>query len=74
MTLRELKHKLEELDPKWLDAEIVVFQNWRLDRLYGSPGVAVTADSRIRKPRVVIYPVSESDEHDYEEMFDVEVK
>ena len=72
MTLRELKRELEKLDQKWLDSEVVVFQNWQLDRFYASPGVSITADSRIRKPRVVIYPTDKSAEHGYEELYDGE--
>ena len=72
MTLRDLIRELQEIDQKYLDSEIVVAMDDRLDGFYLNPVVGTTADARIGEPRVTICPGDDSETIAYEDMFDRE--
>lgn len=72
MTLRDLIRGLQELDQKYLDSEVVVAMDDRLDGFYLNPVAGITADARIGEPRVTICPGDDSETIAYEDMFDRE--
>ena len=70
MTLREFIGKLNELDSKWLDSELVVFADVDLQEFYRDPVVALTADSRVKNVKVMVFPGDYAEIEPYEDMFD----